>query len=168
MRSNHDIPDIVVRPWRLDDFDAVKVILDDTFAGTWLPQLTPEAAAAYRESGEPVGYIDEMGPAFFVAEIDGEVVGMVHWEHDFVLALHVPAAQQRKGIARALMAFAEDGMRAEGVALARLETDTFNTQSQGFYLALGYREAERYPDLEWHSGFTTILYVKTLSPSSSS
>lgn len=167
MTSNHDIPDIVIRPWRLDDFDAVKAILDDTFAGTWLPQLTPEAASAYRESGEPVGYIDEMGPAFFVAEIDGEVVGMVHWEHDFVLALHVPAAQQRKGIARALMAFAEDGMRAEGIALARLETDTFNTQSQGFYLALGYREAERYPDLEWHSGFTTILYVKALLSSSS-
>jgi hypothetical protein len=54
-------------------------------------------------------------------------------------------------------------MRADGVALARLETDTFNTQSQGFYLALGYLEADRYPDLEWHSGFTTILYVKTLS-----
>jgi len=55
-------------------------------------------------------------------------------------------------------------MRVDGVELARLETDTFNTQSQGFYLALGYREADRYPDLEWHSGFTTILYVKTLSP----
>jgi len=163
MSTNHDIPDIAIRPWRLDDFDAVKAILDDTFAGAWLPQLTPEAAKAYKESGEPVGYIDEMGPAFFVAEIDGEVVGMVHWEHDFVHALHVPAEHQRKGIARALMAFAEDGMRADGVALARLETDTFNTQSQGFYLALGYREADRYPDLEWHSGFTTILYVKTLS-----
>ena len=157
-----DTPTITIRPWRLDDFDAVKAILDDTFAGTWLPQLTPEALAVYRESGEPVGYIDEMGPAFFVAEIDGEVVGMVHWEDDFVHALHVPAAHQRKGIARALMAFAEDGMRADGVEIARLETDTFNTQSQGFYLALGYREADRYPDLEWHSGFTTILYVKPL------
>ena len=163
MSTNRDVPDIVIRPWRLDDFDVVKAILDDTFASTWLPQLTPEAARTYRESGERVGYIDEMGPAFFVAEIDGEVVGMVHWEHDFVHALHVPAAQQRRGIARALMAFAEDGMRAGGVALARLETDTFNTQSQGFYLALGYREADRYPDLEWHSGFTTILYVKPLS-----
>jgi ribosomal protein S18 acetylase RimI-like enzyme len=76
-----------------------------------------------------------------------------------------PACTGAKGIARTLMAFAEDGMRAEGVALARLETDTFNTQSQGFYLALGYREADRYPDLEWHSGFTTILYVKRLSSS---
>jgi ribosomal protein S18 acetylase RimI-like enzyme len=164
MSTNNDVPDITIRPWRLDDFDAVKAILDDTFAGTWLPQLTPDAAKAYRESGEPVGYIDEKGPDFFVAEIDAEVVGMVHWEHDFVHALHVPAVHQRKGIARALMAFAEDGMRADGVVLARLETDTFNTQSQGFYLALGYREADRYPDLEWHSGFTTILYVKTLSP----
>lgn len=153
---------LAIRPWRLADFDAVKAILDDTFASTWRPQLTPEAAKAYADSGEPVGYIDESGPAFFVAEVDGEVVGMVHWEHDFVQALHVPAAHQRKGIARALMAFAEDGMRADGVALARLETDTFNTQSQGLYRALGYREAGRYPDLEWHSGFTTILYVKDL------
>ena len=165
MSGPNDVPGIHIRPWRLDDFDAVKAILDETFALTWLPQLTPEAATAYRESGEPVGYIDEMGTAFYVAEIDGEVVGMVHWEHDFVHALHVPGAHRRKGIARALMAFAEDGMRAEGVALARLETDTFNTQSQGFYLALGYREADRYPDLEWHSGFTTILYVKRLSSS---
>jgi ribosomal protein S18 acetylase RimI-like enzyme len=155
-------PTITIRPWRRDDFDAVKNILDDTFARTWLPQLTADAARAYRQSGEPVGYIDERGPAFFVAETDDEVVGMVHWEDDFVHALHVPAAHQRKGVARALMAFAEDGMRAGGVELARLETDTFNTQSQGFYLALGYREADRYPDLEWHSGFTTILYVKPL------
>jgi ribosomal protein S18 acetylase RimI-like enzyme len=158
-------PTITIRPWRLDDFDAVKNILDDTFARTWLPQLTPEAIEVYRESGEPVGYIDEMGPAFFVAEIDDEVVGMLHWEHDFVHALHVPAVHQRKGIARALMAFAEGGMRADGIELARLETDTFNTQSQGLYLALGYREADRYPDLEWHSGFTTILYVKPLASS---
>lgn len=160
---------IVIRPWQLADFDAVKAILDDTFASTWQPQLTPEALQAYRDSAEPLGYIDQMGPAFFVAEIDGDVVGMVHWEDDFVHALHVPAAQQRKGIARALMAFAENGMRAAGIEVARLETDTFNEGSQGFYLALGYREAGRYPDLEWHSGFTTILYVKDLgAPSSSS
>lgn len=161
MQDNNTLA-ITIRGWRLDDFDAVKAILDDTFAHTWLPQLTPEAARAYRESGEPTGYIDEMGPAFFVAQIGDEVVGMVHWEDDFVHALHVPLAHQRKGIARALMAFAEARMRAGGAALARLETDTFNTQSQGFYLALGYREAGRYPDLEWHSGFTTILYVKPL------
>jgi hypothetical protein len=53
MSTNHDVPDITIRPWRLDDFDAVKAILEDTFAGTWLPQLTPEAAVSYRESGEP-------------------------------------------------------------------------------------------------------------------
>ena len=158
------ISTLTIRPWQLSDFDAVRAILEDTFASTWLPQLTPEALQAYRDSGEPVGYIDQMGTAFFVAEIDGEVVGMVHWELDFVHALHVPAAHQRKGIARALMAFAQDGMRAGGIDTARLETDTFNTASQGFYLALGYREAGRYPDLEWHSGFTTILYVKDLRP----
>ena len=46
-----------------------------------------------------------------------------------------------------------------GHAVARLETDTFNTRSQAFYAARGYREAGRYPDEEWNSGLTTVLLV---------
>ena len=60
------------------------------------------------------------------------------------------------------MAELEAQMRADGIAVASLETDTFNTGSQGLYLALGYREVARYPDEEWNSGLTTIRYEKAL------
>ena len=59
-------------------------------------------------------------------------------------------------------ALAEDGMRAAGFDEARLETDTFNTQSRAFYAKHGYAEVDTYPDEEWDSGFTTVLLVKAL------
>jgi ribosomal protein S18 acetylase RimI-like enzyme len=59
---------------------------------------------------------------------------------------------------------AEAGMAVAGFAVARLETDTFNENSQAFYRARGYREAGRYPDEMWDSGLTTVLLVKALEP----
>lgn len=55
---------------------------------------------------------------------------------------------------------AEVAIAAAGFAQVRLETDTFNQASQAFYHSRGYREAGRYPDEEWQSGLTTILFVK--------
>lgn len=57
---------------------------------------------------------------------------------------------------------AERDMAAKQVRQARLETDTFNEQSQSFYKRLGYIELGRYPDEEWQSGLTTILFGKVL------
>ena len=71
-------------------------------------------------------------------------------------------ALQRRGVGAALLALAEAGMRADGHAQARLETDTFNTQSRAFYRKHGYAEVDTYPDEEWDSGFTTVLLVKPL------
>ena len=57
---------------------------------------------------------------------------------------------------------AEAEIAKSGFGSARLETDTFNLASQAFYRSRGYREAGRYPDQEWNSGLTTILFVKAL------
>ena len=57
---------------------------------------------------------------------------------------------------------AEAEIARSGFAAVRLETDTFNTTSQAFYAARGYREAGRYPDEEWNSDLSTILLVKPL------
>ena len=92
-----------------------------------------------------------------------QVLGMVHWEGDFVHALHVIGAAQGQGVGRALLAHAEQAMEAAGQAVARLETDTFNTRSRAFYAALGYREIDSYPDQEWESGLTTLLLEKPLA-----
>ena len=155
--------DIVIRQAHSDDAGALKAILRDTFESTWLPQLTPEAAAAYRRDDRPAAYVGERGSLFVVAAVDGEVVGFVDRDGDFVNALHVLASHARSGVGGRLMDHAEAAMAAAGHAQARLETDTFNTRSQAFYAARGYREADRYPDEEWNSGLTTLLLVKGLS-----
>ena len=155
--------DIVIRKAGPEDAGALKAILRDTFESTWLPQLTAEAAEAYRREDRPAAYVGERGLLFIVAEVDGAVVGLVDRDGDFVNALHVQSDHVRSGVGSRLMDHAEAAMLAAGHLQARLETDTFNTRSQAFYAARGYLEADRYPDEQWNSGLTTLLLVKGLS-----
>lgn len=154
--------EIIVRRAARTDADALRAILYDTLESTWLPQLTERAARAAVAEDRPGSYVREKGQAFRVAEIDGAVVGLVHWEGDFVHALHVRGSHARRGVGARLMDLAEAEIAKAGFPTARLETDTFNTGSQAFYAARGYREADRYPDTEWDSGLTTLLLVKPL------
>jgi ribosomal protein S18 acetylase RimI-like enzyme len=153
---------IPVRRARPADAAALMAILRDTFESTWRPNISPAAAQAVLTEDRPAVYVAEHGLDFWVAEQDGEVVGLVHWEGDFVNALHVRAANARRGVGARLMDRAEAAIAASGFAATRLETDTFNVASQAFYAARGYREAGRYPDEEWNSGLTTLLLVKPL------
>jgi ribosomal protein S18 acetylase RimI-like enzyme len=153
---------IELRRARAEDAAALKAVLYDTFESTWRPNITPAAAQAFRDEDRPGDYVGDRGLEFWVAERAGEVVGFVDWEGDFVNALHVLASHARTGVGKRLMDKAEAEIRAAGFAAARLETDTFNARSQAFYRARGYLEADRYPDVEWGSGLTTILLVKAL------
>lgn len=157
-------PTLILRPAVAADGPALEAILYDTFESTWLPQLTPEGAEAFRAERRPADYVGRRGLEFWLAERGGEVVGFVDWEGDFVNALHVRAADARTGIGQRLMDKAEQAIAAAGFPTARLETDTFNTRSQAFYAGRGYREAGRYADEEWNSGLVTLLLVKQLAP----
>ena len=153
---------LTIRPARPDDVAALEDILTQTYEGTWRQQMTPLKYQHFLDSGKIPQYVAERGALFHVCEAGGRVAGMVDWEKNFIWALHVHPAQQRRGVGAALLALAEDGMRAAGFDEARLETDTFNTQSRAFYAKHGYAEVDTYPDEEWDSGFTTVLLVKAL------
>jgi SAM-dependent methyltransferase len=153
--------EVGVRRAQLSDAAALKQVLQDTYESTWLPQLTPDAARAFREQNRPAAYVAEHGARFWVAECDGQVVGFVDWDGDFVNALHVRASYARRRIGHLLMDRAEAEIASAGFVEARLETDAFNTRSRAFYAGRGYREVEAYPDKEWDSGLTTLLLVKT-------
>jgi ribosomal protein S18 acetylase RimI-like enzyme len=155
--------DAIIRPARSSDTADLLAVLRDTLASTWAPHLSPAAIEAHRAQDRAAAYVAERGLDFWVAEHDGAVVGLVHWESDFVHALHVRASHARRGLGTRLMDHAEAAIAASGFTATRLETDTFNLASQAFYLARGYREADRYPDEEWDSGFTTLLLVKPLA-----
>ena len=159
----HSRLDILLRPARLADTGALRAILHDTFESTWLPNVTPVAAQAFRDEDRPSIYVGERGLRFWVAEREGEVVGLVDWDGDFVNALHLRPTHARSGVGKLLMDKAEAEILAAGFPSVRLETDTFNTRSQAFYAGRGYQEADRYPDTEWNSGLTTILLIKALA-----
>ena len=151
---------IELRAAQASDVAALKRVLRDTFEGTWLPHITPASARRYAEQDIGNRYVDRNWQGFVVAEVDGEVAGLLHRRGDFIEALHVRASHQGQGIGRRLLSHAEQVMAAEGFAQARLETDTFNLPAQTLYKAVGYVEKDRYPDDEWDSGFTTILFEK--------
>jgi ribosomal protein S18 acetylase RimI-like enzyme len=158
-------PEIVLRNARASDVAALTSILMQTYHATWAPMLRPEAAAAFASGERTQAYVQAHWPEFTVATRGGQddaVVGMVHAQGDFIDALHVAPSQQRRGIGVLLLAHAEAHMRAQGHRVARLETDTFNTQSRAFYARQGYAEVATYPDEEWDSGFTTVLLTKAL------
>lgn len=152
----------LIRRARSTDAASLRAILHDTYESTWLPQMTPAAARAFHEEDRPAGYVAARGELFWVAEQDGEVVGFVDWDGDFVNALHVRSTHTRRGIGGRLMDRAEFEITRAGFRAVRLETDTFNDRSRAFYARRGYREADRYPDTEWNSGLTTLLLVKPL------
>lgn len=152
-----------IRPALTADSAALIAILHDTFESTWRPQLTAGAVAAYQQGKRPAAYVAERGHLFHVATRAGDVVGLVDWQDDFVNALHIHSAHARTGAGAALMELAEAEIARAGFPAARLETDTFNTRSQAFYAARGYIEKDRYPDLEWNSNLTTILFEKVLA-----
>jgi ribosomal protein S18 acetylase RimI-like enzyme len=154
---------IAIRRATPDDAPALIAVLRSTYESTWRPQITAEAATTIEAENRPAAYVAERGLEFRVVELDGAVVGLVHWDADFIHALHVRADKARRGVGSALMDLAEREIAAAGHASVRLETDTFNQPSQAFYAARGFVEAGRYPDEEWDSRLTTLLLVKDLS-----
>jgi ribosomal protein S18 acetylase RimI-like enzyme len=156
------IDEISIRPARPQDFPVMRAILRDTFESTWQPQITEAAARRYVETDIGGRFVARYGADMLVAEADGQVAGLLYHIDDFIDALHVPSAFQRRGIGRRLLIRAERDIAEKGFRQARLETDTFNAQAQAFYKALGYIEMARYPDEEWQSGLTTVLFEKPL------
>jgi len=158
---------IIVRAALASDVPALKQVLKDTFEGTWLPHITKASAQRYVTTDIGGRYVDESWQQFSVAEIDGDVAGLIHRRGDFIEAVHVGANHQGKGVGRKLLSHAEQAIAAAGFPRARLETDTFNERAQSLYKAIGYVEKDRYPDDEWDSGFTTVLFEKRLDGSAS-
>lgn len=151
-----------IRAARKEDIAALSDILIATFEQVWQPRLTGPGIEKGKDFPTRVhDYLEQYVADIYVATLDGELLGMIHWIGDFVAALHVSPTTQGKGVGSALLAFAEQEI-VKSHDQVRLETDSFNAQSRAFYKKHGFEEIKQYPDEEWDSGFTTILLQKLL------
>jgi ribosomal protein S18 acetylase RimI-like enzyme len=128
-----------VRPVRAADAPALRRMREE--AG-WDVEKVPAWIAASLDGTRPS----------WVAELDGEAVGMVSLElvdddpevangRDVaaVTSLAVLASAARRGIGRALTVFAEEEARARGVHVLTLNTRPTNAAAIALYEGLGYR-----------------------------
>ena len=72
-------PTIELRQAQASDAAALRAILRDTFESTWRPNVTEAGALAFLNEDRPTAYVAERGLDFWVCELDGEVVGLIHW-----------------------------------------------------------------------------------------
>ena len=124
--------------------------------GTLADADIPTAAALWAAAGLTRPWNDPVadarraleGPAstIFAARCDGVLVGTVMAGHDghrgWVYYLAVAVDAQHGGIARQLMAAAEDWCAVAGVPRLNLMVRTGNDGVLGFYDRLGYRTSE--------------------------
>src|SRR5262249_45086026 len=86
-------------------------------------------------------------PSILVAEMDGEIVGLLHLErsrHGFgEVAMAVAPAQRGRGIGSALLVAAIDTARAEGLHKLSLSVFAHNEAAIGLYRKLGFVEEGR-------------------------
>ena len=142
-----------IRQYQPDDGDAVRRLYRRTHlaaAQSGLDDAQFREFSAFIDAsldddlGDVIGnYLNRPGSGFWVAELDGDIVGCVgvyrHDDGDIELRrLVVEPAIQRQGLASRLMAQAEDFCRAAGYARLMLWTSSHTTAAIAFYEGRGY------------------------------
>lgn len=134
--------DVVIRPFRMSDHDAVMALWKE--AG--LP-LKPSGRDA-RDRIE--AQIVEPNVIFLVAEAGGSVVGTVVATHDgrkgWINRLAVRGGMRRRGIGERLVREAEARLEAAGMDVLACLIEERNGVSMEFFSRLGY---ERKPDIHY-------------------
>lgn len=100
----------------------------------------------------------------FVTERGNEIVGLVVIEegddHVHIDNVAVDPRQQRRGIGRELIAFAEQRARRRGAAEVNLYTNAKMTENRALYPRLGYVQHDRRED----EGFDRVFFSKRIAP----
>lgn len=148
--------DILIRPYRPPDLDALRRLTVDSFAGVTLEQNVEDALGVLNGHDwrwRKARHVDEdvaANPAgVFVAEAGGRVVGYVSTRIDHeagkgrIPNLAVAKEARNQGLGRRLIEHALDYLRAEGLAYAVIETMAQNPVGNHLYPACGFVEVAR-------------------------
>jgi GNAT superfamily N-acetyltransferase len=140
--------EIVVRDYRERDAPSVGRLIADTYTTYNLDFLPPEARGPflgpfeYARSSEPThraAIAQAIGSEMvFVAEADGEIVGVLRGRKERLASLFVRGDRHRQGIGRKLVQHFERASRTQGVEVIRVAATLYGVP---FYLAMGYKRS---------------------------
>lgn len=127
-----------IRPYQNSDQPAVIALWNEV-----LPDSAPhnDPATAIRKK------IEEERDLFFVADVDGEVVGTVMGGYDghrgWIYSVAVKPQQRRQGIGGKLLRRLEAALTERGCLKVNLQVRSSNSEVIAFYETLGYAVEER-------------------------
>jgi len=144
---------VLVRPYRDSDLEQTGRLIADTYEAFNLSELAPErriammgpfAHARSSESSHQDAIAKAIGaPMVLVAEIDGEIVGVLRGGRidkkgrTVLMSLFVDGSRHRQGIGRKLVDRFEQEHIAKGVHTFKLASTLFAVP---FYLSVGYKK----------------------------
>jgi len=150
---------MIIRPARESDFHALNhiresAVRDSTAAGSalierlhrWNPRRSYAKPAYWRNA--------------FVAEVEGEVVGVAKTIGPMLKDLWVLQTKRSLGAGAALGRAAENAIRADGHRVAHLYTAAFNARTRAFYERNGWSMVRFTQHAVGH--FRRCVYVKRL------
>jgi len=140
------VSDLAIAP--IIDADVPAVIALWQRCGLTRPWNDPGSDIAFARRGP--------NATILVGRSDDAIAATAMVGHDghrgWVYYVAVDPDQQRKDFGRAIMAAAEDWLRAQGIAKVMLMVRPDNRQVQAFYDRLGYDEQERVIYAKWLDG----------------
>ena len=142
-------PEIVIRPFAEADAPAVRALFV-TVNRLLAPPHLKEAFEGYialslrEEIGRILAYYAARNGGFWVALADAALVGMFGLEAATngameLRRMYVDPAARRRGIARAMLRFAEDECRRRGASALELSTSELQGEALALYRNAGYR-----------------------------
>lgn len=160
---------MIIRPARVSDAPSIVAISNAIIRDTLVTFTTDE-----RSEDAIAADIKTRGPAYLVAEKNGQVLGFATYgsfrngpgyakcrEHTIQLA---PQARGQ-GVGRALMSTLEGAARSEGVHVLVAGISSANPGAVAFHTALGYTQVGLMPEVgfKWGKRLDLVLMQKILS-----
>lgn len=139
---------LIIRDYRENDAPSVGRLIADTYgeynlaflpADSRGPFLGPFRHARSPEPAHQAAIAQAIrSEMVFVAEVDGEIVGVLRGRKERLGSLFVRGDRHRQGIGRALVEHFERASRAQGVQVIRVAATLYGMP---FYLAMGYKRS---------------------------
>lgn len=133
---------MIIRPMTRGDAEAIHAIHSACLTRTLPGHYTHEQITAWMDGRTPEGYVraSEAGERFFVAEVDGSVVGYASLEEDELLSLFVRPDWQSQGIGSALVKTCLADAECTGGAITKVKSVL---GAEPFYARHGFTSESR-------------------------